>query len=125
MGNGLGHVPDQSVNVAALAQSFIHSQGNGCGHNVRGSAGRGDGSDGCRFIECLANAPWATLFFHVGLEVASGHVQPHSVAKHMVECLLGRDVLPSFSNGHHQLHFVMQILCQGGVVHLAGFAWGH
>ena len=76
---------------------------------------RCDRANGCRVVERLADAPGATLLFHLVLQVAPRHVQAHGVAEDVLERIIRLDVLAAGANGHDEFDLMVEVSGQAGV----------
>jgi len=72
--NRFRNVPNELMNVTALALLSVHMQGNFRLSDVCNLGGRRDGRDRGAVFKRFADAPRTTLLFHLVLQVASCHV---------------------------------------------------
>ena len=78
--DGFSDVPYQLVDIAALTVLSIDLYVNFGIHHITRLRGWGNGANRCAVVKGFANAPWAPLFFHVVLQVATRHVEADCIA---------------------------------------------
>ena len=81
---------------------------------LRGQCNRADGRRG---LKGFADAPWATLLFHIALQIAPGHIQAHGVTVNVLLRIGSCNVLAAHADGNDQLNFMVQIVGECGVRH--------
>ena len=124
--DGFADVPDQLGDQAALPVLAVDLQRNLRLRYCTGDCRGGDRADRCGVVERLADTPRAALFFHVVLQVAPRHVQPHCITEDVFAGIGSQDVPATGADGHHQLDFMVQVPGQAGVGNGGGFSgWNH
>src|SRR5262249_47758069 len=105
----LRNLPDQLAQVAALAWRPVHLEPDGA---LRGMANVGRAADGRarrRAIERLAGVPRPAHLLRLGLEVASGHVEPDGVSVDEIQGTPRGDAASPGAEGDDQLQLVVDI----------------
>jgi hypothetical protein len=60
-------------------------------------------------IERLADLPRPALLLHLRLQITPGHVQPETVAEHVIQRVFHGDVAPAAAQRHHRLDLVVNV----------------
>src|SRR5450830_451165 len=119
MGNDLGHIPDQLVEVALLLDFAIDLQPDGALGQVAHLVDRDDVCHRRGMLEGLADLPGTARFLGFILQIASRHVQTQGIAVDVVERLFDRDVGATLADGNDHFHFMVDIACHRRVREIA------